>query len=74
MAPRTKRTKNIVDGTSDRVEKEKISGWERSKISSHDHRMLKKMGFSRMKQCRCQGMKVMRTSRKLGTLGKPLIR
>ncbi|KAK1697107.1 hypothetical protein QYE76_013804 [Lolium multiflorum] len=45
MAPRTKRTKNIAAGTADRVEKEKISGWERSKISSQDHRMLKKMGL-----------------------------
>ncbi|KAK1670873.1 hypothetical protein QYE76_059032 [Lolium multiflorum] len=45
MPPRTKRAKNIAAGTSARAEKEKISGWERSKISSQDHRMLKKMGL-----------------------------
>ncbi|KAM0930516.1 hypothetical protein ACQ4PT_000917 [Festuca glaucescens] len=45
MPPRTKRAKNITAGTSARAEKKKISGWERSKISSQDHRMLKKMGL-----------------------------
>ncbi|KAK1648892.1 hypothetical protein QYE76_066697 [Lolium multiflorum] len=45
MAPRTKHTKNIAARTADHMEKEKISGWERSKISSQDYRMLKKMGL-----------------------------
>ena len=45
MPPRTKRCKNIAAGTGERMEKEKISGWERSKISSQDRRMLRKMGL-----------------------------
>ncbi|KAK1686809.1 hypothetical protein QYE76_047657 [Lolium multiflorum] len=32
-------------GTEERVEKAKISGWERSKLSTQDHKMLKKMGL-----------------------------
>jgi hypothetical protein len=45
MAPQTKRTKNTAPGTSERVEKEKVSGWERSNISSQDEHILKKMGL-----------------------------
>jgi hypothetical protein len=45
MPPRTKHTKNIAAGTSARAEKEKVSGWERSKFTKKDHRMLKKMGL-----------------------------
>ncbi|KAM0887183.1 hypothetical protein ACQ4PT_029227 [Festuca glaucescens] len=43
MPPRTKRCKNIAAGTGEHMEREKISGWERSKISSQDRRMLRKM-------------------------------
>ncbi|KAK1616689.1 hypothetical protein QYE76_022206 [Lolium multiflorum] len=45
MPPRTKRTKNIAPGTGERMEKKRISGWERSKISSQDRRMLKNLGL-----------------------------
>ncbi|KAM0864835.1 hypothetical protein ACQ4PT_043664 [Festuca glaucescens] len=45
MPPRTKRTKNIAAGASARAEKEKVSGWERSKFTSQEHRKLKKMGL-----------------------------
>ncbi|KAM0842782.1 hypothetical protein ACQ4PT_058140 [Festuca glaucescens] len=45
MPPRTKRAKNIAAGTSARAEKEKVSGWERSKFSKKDHRTLKKIGL-----------------------------
>jgi hypothetical protein len=45
MDPRTKHAKNIAAGTSARAEKEKISGWERSRFTSLDHRKLKKMGL-----------------------------
>ncbi|KAK1660554.1 hypothetical protein QYE76_048713 [Lolium multiflorum] len=45
MPPRTKLYKNIAPSTGERVEKEKISGWERSKISSQDKRMLKSLGL-----------------------------
>jgi hypothetical protein len=38
-------SKNIAVSTSARAEREKISGWERSKLSAQDHRMLKKMGL-----------------------------
>jgi hypothetical protein len=55
MAPRAKRTKNIVVGTADRVEKENISGWERSKISSQDRRMLRKMGLLKNEAMQMRG-------------------
>ncbi|KAM0851088.1 hypothetical protein ACQ4PT_052641 [Festuca glaucescens] len=45
MPPRTKRAKTSVAGSSARVEKEKVSGWERSKFSKNDHRTLKKFGL-----------------------------
>jgi hypothetical protein len=45
MPPRTKLCKNIALGTGDRVEKERVSRWERSKISSQDKRMLKNLGL-----------------------------
>ncbi|KAK1647988.1 hypothetical protein QYE76_065793 [Lolium multiflorum] len=45
MPPRTKRTKNVVAGTSARAEKEKVSGWERSKFSNKYHHKLKKLGL-----------------------------
>jgi hypothetical protein len=45
MPPRTKLTRNVAPDTGERVEKEKISGWERSKISSQDKRMLKNLGL-----------------------------
>jgi hypothetical protein len=45
MGARTKRIKPAATGTSTRAEKERVSGWERSKISSQDERMLKKMGL-----------------------------
>jgi hypothetical protein len=45
MPPRTKSTKNVTTGTSARAEKEKVSGWERSKFSKKDHHNLKKLGL-----------------------------
>ncbi|KAM0911727.1 hypothetical protein ACQ4PT_013325 [Festuca glaucescens] len=45
MPPRTKRAKTSVAGSSARVEKERVSGWERSKFSKNDHRTLKKFGL-----------------------------
>ena len=45
MPPRTKRTKNIAASASARAEKNKVSGWERSKFTSQDHRKLKKVGL-----------------------------
>ena len=45
MPPRTKRAKTSVAGSSARVEKERVSGWERSKFSKSDHRTLKKFGL-----------------------------
>jgi hypothetical protein len=45
MPPRTKLARNIAPGTGERMEKGKISGWERSKISSQDCRMLKNLGL-----------------------------
>jgi hypothetical protein len=37
------------------VEKERISGWERSKISTHDHRMLKNLGIFKKEAMRMLG-------------------
>jgi hypothetical protein len=45
MPPRTKLTKHIAPGTGERVGKERTSGWERSKISAQDKRLLKKLGL-----------------------------
>jgi hypothetical protein len=45
MPPRTNLTKNIAPGTGEHVEKEKVSGWERSKISSQEKRVLKNLGL-----------------------------
>ncbi|KAK1649206.1 hypothetical protein QYE76_067011 [Lolium multiflorum] len=45
MAPRSKQCKNRAPGTEELVEKVKISGWERSKLSAQDHKLLKKMGL-----------------------------
>ncbi|KAK1649559.1 hypothetical protein QYE76_067364 [Lolium multiflorum] len=45
MAPRSKQCKNHAPGTEERMEKAKISGWERSKFSVQDMKMLKKMGL-----------------------------
>jgi hypothetical protein len=45
MGPRSKRPRNAALGTSARAEKEKISGWERSRFTSQDHRKLKKVGL-----------------------------
>ncbi|KAK1651308.1 hypothetical protein QYE76_069113 [Lolium multiflorum] len=45
MAPRSKQCKNRAPGTEERAEKAKISGWERSKLSAQDNKMLKKMGL-----------------------------
>ncbi|KAM0899770.1 hypothetical protein ACQ4PT_021062 [Festuca glaucescens] len=55
MPPRTKLTKHIAPGTSERVEKEKISGWERSKISAQDRRMLKNLGLFKNEAMRMPG-------------------
>ncbi|KAK1681154.1 hypothetical protein QYE76_042002 [Lolium multiflorum] len=45
MAPRTKQCKNRAPGTDEVVEKVKVSGWERSKISAQDQKLLKKIGL-----------------------------
>jgi hypothetical protein len=45
MLPRTKHCSNIASGTRERVEKEKIFEWERSKISAQDRRMLKSLAL-----------------------------
>ncbi|KAK1604414.1 hypothetical protein QYE76_028087 [Lolium multiflorum] len=37
--------KNRAPGTDKHVEKPKISGWERSKLSAQDHKILKRMGL-----------------------------
>ncbi|KAK1692138.1 hypothetical protein QYE76_008835 [Lolium multiflorum] len=50
MAPRTKQCKNRAPGTDEPAEKVKVSGWERSKISTRDQKMLKKMGFLKTKE------------------------
>jgi hypothetical protein len=42
MTKRTKRIRPSVAGSSARVEKERVSGWERSKFSKGDQRTLKK--------------------------------
>ncbi|KAK1670423.1 hypothetical protein QYE76_058582 [Lolium multiflorum] len=45
MAPRTKLLKNKAPGTDTPMEKAQVSGWERSKISAQDQKMLKKLGL-----------------------------
>ena len=55
MAPRTKLCKNRAPSTEERVEKSKISGWERSKISAQDNRLLKKMGLFNKKAMKMPG-------------------
>ncbi|KAM0861641.1 hypothetical protein ACQ4PT_045759 [Festuca glaucescens] len=55
MAPRTKLCKNRAPGTEERLEKSKISGWERSKISAQDNRLLKKMGLFNKKTMKMPG-------------------
>jgi hypothetical protein len=45
MPPRTKLTKHIALGTNAPMDKAEVSGWERSKISNQDQRMLKKLGL-----------------------------
>ncbi|KAK1677040.1 hypothetical protein QYE76_037888 [Lolium multiflorum] len=55
MAPRTKLCKNRASGTEERVEKTKISGWERSKLSAQDKRMRKRMGLLNKEAMRMPG-------------------
>ena len=55
MPPRTKLCKNRAPGTGERVEKNKISGWERSKISSQDTHLLKKLGLFKKEAMRMPG-------------------
>ncbi|KAM0832703.1 hypothetical protein ACQ4PT_064736 [Festuca glaucescens] len=55
MAPRTRLCKNRAPGTDERVEKNKISGWERSKISVQDKRLLKRMGLLNKEAMRMPG-------------------
>jgi hypothetical protein len=45
MGQRSKQCKNHAPNTEERMEKAQISGWERSKISAQDRKMLKKMGL-----------------------------
>ncbi|KAK1616312.1 hypothetical protein QYE76_021829 [Lolium multiflorum] len=45
MAPRTKLLKHKAPGTDAPVEKARVSGWERSKISDQDQKMPKKLGL-----------------------------
>ena len=55
MPPRTKLCKNRAPGTGERVEKNKISEWERSKISSQETRLLKKLGLFKKEAMRMPG-------------------
>ncbi|KAM0837699.1 hypothetical protein ACQ4PT_061459 [Festuca glaucescens] len=55
MPPRTKLTRHAALGTGERVEKKKISGWERSKISAQDRRMLKNLGLFKNEAMRMPG-------------------
>ncbi|KAK1632773.1 hypothetical protein QYE76_007088 [Lolium multiflorum] len=45
MAPRSKQCTKRAPSTEELAEKAKISGWERSKLSTQDNKMLKKMGL-----------------------------
>ncbi|KAM0825031.1 hypothetical protein ACQ4PT_069829 [Festuca glaucescens] len=45
MAPRSKQCTKRAPGTEESAEKAKISGWERSKLSAQDQKLLKKMGL-----------------------------
>ncbi|KAK1694800.1 hypothetical protein QYE76_011497 [Lolium multiflorum] len=45
MPPRTKRCSSRAPSADEHMEKPKISGWERSKLSAKDHKMMKKMGL-----------------------------
>ncbi|KAM0889505.1 hypothetical protein ACQ4PT_027665 [Festuca glaucescens] len=45
MAPRSKQCTKRAPGTEESAEKAKISGWERSKFSAQDQKLLKKMGL-----------------------------
>nr|XP_051190418.1 uncharacterized protein LOC127303752 [Lolium perenne] len=55
MPPRTKLCKNRAPGTGECVEKNKISGWERSKIFLQDKRLLKKLGLFKKEAMRMPG-------------------
>jgi hypothetical protein len=55
MPPRTKLTRHAALGTGERMEKKKISGWERSKISAQDRRMLKNLGLFKNEDMRMPG-------------------
>jgi hypothetical protein len=50
MAPRVKQCKNKAPGTDEPLEKVRVSGWERSKISAQDQKTLKKMGLLKKKE------------------------
>ncbi|KAK1670787.1 hypothetical protein QYE76_058946 [Lolium multiflorum] len=45
MGQRSKQCKNRAPNTEEHVEKAQVSGWERSKLSAQDKKMLKKMGL-----------------------------
>ncbi|KAM0871310.1 hypothetical protein ACQ4PT_039477 [Festuca glaucescens] len=45
MAPRSKQCTKRAPGTEESAGKAKISGWERSKLSAQDQKLLKKMGL-----------------------------
>ncbi|KAM0841830.1 hypothetical protein ACQ4PT_058769 [Festuca glaucescens] len=45
MAPRSKQCTKRAPGTEESAEKAKISGWEWSKLSAQDQKLLKKMGL-----------------------------
>ncbi|KAM0846881.1 hypothetical protein ACQ4PT_055392 [Festuca glaucescens] len=45
MAPRSKQCTKRAPGTEESAEKAKISGWEQSKLSAQDQKLLKKMGL-----------------------------
>jgi hypothetical protein len=43
--PRTKHCTSRASGTDEPMEQARISGWERSKLSAQDHKMMKKLGL-----------------------------
>ncbi|KAK1613808.1 hypothetical protein QYE76_019325 [Lolium multiflorum] len=55
MSPRSKQSKNRAPNTDELVEKAKISGWERSKLSAQDHKLLKNMGLLKKEAMKMPG-------------------
>ncbi|KAK1613212.1 hypothetical protein QYE76_036885 [Lolium multiflorum] len=55
MAPRSKQCTKRAPGTEESAEKAKISGWERSKLSAQDQKLLKKMGLLKKEAIKMPG-------------------